>query len=113
MIDDDAIGAWSAIDPRRQHAPHAVVDDATAAVLDEATVILTLLRSPMQLGDRLAELHALASLLAQIHNSLPDVVAEARDQGHSWDGIAEQLGVSAGAARRRYTPHPTTTNTTR
>lgn len=102
MIDDDAVDVWSGNDPRRPHPSHAVVDDATAAILDEATVTLTLLRSPMRLGDRLAELHALASLLAQIHQSLPDVVAQARDQGHNWGGIAEQLGVTAGSARRRY-----------
>lgn len=113
MINDDAVVPTTVRDPRRPHPPHAVVDDATAAVLGEATVTLTLLRSPMHLGDRLAELHALASLLAQIRNSLPGVVAAARDQGHSWSGIAEQLGLSAGAARRRYTPHRTTTDTTR
>lgn len=100
-------------DPRRLHPSRALTDDDTAAVLDDAAVALTLLRCPMRLGDRLAELHALASLLAQINGSLPGVVAAARDQGHSWHGIADQLGVSAGAARRRYRPHRPTTTMTR
>lgn len=111
MVNDDTADAVACCDPRRPHPDCAVVDDASAAVLDEATVALTLLRSPMRLGDRLAELHALVSLHAQIDSRLPGVVAAARDEGHSWNGIAAQLGVSAGAARRRYTPHRTTTNT--
>ena len=113
MTVNGAIGPWSSGDPRRPHPPAAVVDDATAAVVAEATEILVLLRSPMRLGDGLAEVHAMVSLLAQIQASLPGVVAAARDQGHSWNGIAEQLGVSAGAARRRYTPHHMTTTTTK
>src|SRR5436190_302505 len=44
--------------PRRAPPRGAVTDDHSAAVLEEATVTLTLLRSPMCLGDHLAELHA-------------------------------------------------------
>ena len=63
---------------------------------------LTLLRSPMRLGDHLAELHATVSLLAQIYARMPVIVAAARDQGHSWSDISGQLGVTPAAARRRY-----------
>ena len=85
-----------------RHPREALVDEATAAVLDEATVTLTLLRSPLELGDRLAELHMLVSLAAQIDARLPVVVAAARDQDHSWAAIAGQLGVAPATARRRY-----------
>jgi len=110
--DDDTVGPWALRDPRRPHPALAVIDDDSAAVLDQATVALTLLRSPMQLGDHLAELHALSSLREQIDDWLPRVVAAARDQAHSWNDIADQLGMTPGAARRRYPPHRTTTTTT-
>lgn len=96
-------------DPHRAPPPGAVVDEASAAVADEALVTLTLLRAPMRLGDALAELHVTVSLLAELQARLPAVVAAARDQDHSWADIADQLGVSAAAARRRYRTPPTTT----
>src|SRR5712691_10621135 len=109
MTADDPDGPWAFTDPWTiTHPCHAYIDDASAALLDEAAVELTLLRSPMQLGDCLADLHAMVSLLAQIHAWLPLVVAGARDQGHSWNYIAAQLGVTADGARRRYRPHITT-----
>ncbi len=100
MRTDDDSGRWAPEDPWRPPPRHAFTDDASTAVVEEAAVALTLLRSPMQLGDRLAELHALASLLAEIDARLPAVVAAALDQGHSWQEIAGQLDVTA--VRRRY-----------
>jgi hypothetical protein len=35
-------------------------------------------------GDALSELHALASLAKQIRAQLPRVIADARDQQHTW-----------------------------
>lgn len=84
------------------HPGHPLVDDASAAVLDEAVVELTLLRSPMSLGDGLADLHAMVSLLAQLHEWIPLSVAAARNQDHTWDAIGRQLGVTATTARRRH-----------
>ena len=104
----DAENPRSINDPRRAHRRHAVVDEASAAVLDEATVTLTLLRSPMRLGDHLAELHALMSLRAQIDARLSTVVAAARDQDHRWTDIAGQLAMTPDAARRRYRTQITT-----
>lgn len=105
---------WAFDDPRTlSHPGRAVCDDASAAVLEEAAVTLTLLRSPMHLGDGLAGLHALVSLRAQIHAWLPVAVAVARDQGHDWNDIADQLGMTAGAARRRYRSDIDTTDKTR
>lgn len=100
-------------DPRRAHPRHAVVDEASAAVLDEATVTLTLLRTPMRLGDHLAELHALVSLRAQIDARLPTVAVAARDQGHRWTDIAGQLGMTPDRARRRYRTQITPDENTR
>ena len=93
--------------PRRAPPRGAVIDDESAVVLEEATVTLTLLRSPMCLGDHVAELHATVSLLAQIRARIPRIVAAARDQGHSWSDISGQLGVTPAAARRRYTTNET------
>ena len=87
------------------HPGHPLVDDASAAVLDEAVVELTLLRSPMSLGDGLADLHAMVSLLAQLHEWIPLSVAAARNQDHTWDAIGRQLGVTATTARRRHRVH--------
>lgn len=105
MTSDDTDGPWAFEDPWTiTHPRHAVIDDYSAAVLEDAAVELTLLRSPMQLGDCLADLHAMVSLLAQLHAWLPMVVAGARDQGHTWADIAAQLGLTPAAARRRYSP---------
>lgn len=100
-------------DPRRRPPRRAVIDDYSAAVLDEATLTLTLLRAPMHVGDALAELHATISLLAQIHERLPTIVAAARDQTHRWSDIAAQLGITTAEARRRYQYETTINENTR
>lgn len=97
-------GPWAFRDPRRLHPGRPVVDDDSAWVLAEAAEQLTVFRSPMLVGDFLAHLHVLVSLRAEIHAQLPEVVATAREQGHTWGDIARQLGVSAPEARRRFTP---------
>ena len=51
--------------PSITHPGHPIVDDKTAVLIDQATIELTLLRSPAALGDSLADLHAMVSLLAQ------------------------------------------------
>lgn len=104
MPGDYSNGPWAFRDPRRAHPSRAVVDDDSAAVLAEAAERLTVFRSPMLEGDRLAHLHALVSLGAQIQAQLPEVVAGAREQGHTWRDIAGQLDMTAGEARRRFTP---------
>jgi len=102
----------TAIDPRRFPPPTAVVDDDSAAVLDDAVSSLVVLRSPMMSGDALAEMHALTSLAAQIRTRIPRIVADARDQGHTWGEITGQLDCGmartllrhAGRTRSRRTP---------
>ncbi len=91
------------------HADRPLVDDHSAAVLQDAIVELTLLRSPAALGDGLADLHAMASLLAQINAWLPIAVATARSQRHSWAEIASQLEIAPATARRRHRDYLTST----
>lgn len=84
------------------HRAHAHIDDDSAVIVKDAIVELTLARTPMALGDALAELHTMVSLLAQLHDWLPIGVASARNQGYAWADIASQLGVTASTARRRH-----------
>ncbi len=88
--------------PQRSYPQHALVDDASADVLDDAVFALVAVRSPMLIDDVGAELHALASLAAEIAKRLPEVVWEARTKGLAWSTIGCQLGLSTAAARRRY-----------
>ncbi len=53
-------------DPRRDYPTRPLVDECSRAVLDEAVASLTILRSPMYVGDAGAELRVLASLRGQI-----------------------------------------------
>lgn len=93
MTGDDPHGPWTFDDPwMTTHPDRPLVDDASAAVLDEAVVELTLLRSPMSLGDGLADLHAMTSLLAQLRAWMPLSVAAARKHEHTWEAIGRQLG---------------------
>ncbi|MHB8187811.1 MAG: hypothetical protein ACYDDU_17440 [Dermatophilaceae bacterium] len=84
--------------------PAPVVDDVSATVLDEAIDTLAALRTPYWLGDSGVRLHALASLLKQGQALLPGAVAQARDQGLTWDQIGQLLGLTGPAAARRYRP---------
>lgn len=92
-------------DPRRLYPTRARADDDSASVLDEAVETLTALRSPMLCGDPGAELHTLVSLIAHAKGRLASVVADARDQEHTWGEIARQLGCSRLGAVARYAPN--------
>ena len=92
-------------DPWRHYPLRALTDDDSACVLDEAIEDLLVLRSPLYSGDAGAELHALVSLIAQAEGRLASVVADARDQEHSWAEIAHQLGRSRLGAIARYAPN--------
>jgi hypothetical protein len=75
-------------------------------VLDEATDQLARLRTPYWLGDSAVHLHALASLIAQAQQLLPQAVHDARDQELTWTQIGELLGTTATTAARRYRNKP-------
>jgi hypothetical protein len=87
---------------RPDELPAPRLDDDSVAVLDEAVETLARLRTPYWLGHTGVRLHALASLLAQAQQLLPDAVAQARDQELTWDEIGELLGLTGPTAARRY-----------
>lgn len=76
-------------------------DDDSAAVAELAVAALVSIRCPAG-GGALPTVSALASLAGEIDSRFYDVVADARDAGHSWDAIAERLALTARSARRRY-----------
>jgi hypothetical protein len=75
-------------------------------VLTEATDQLARLRTHYWLGDSAVRLHALASLIAQAEQLLPDAVHDARDQELTWTQIGEFPGTTAATAARRYRNKP-------
>jgi hypothetical protein len=91
-----------ALDPRRSCPATATIDECSASVFDEAVEKLTVLRAPMHQGDAVTQLHAMMSLVAEAKARLPRVVADARDQEHTWTAIAQQLGVARMSAMLRY-----------
>ncbi len=85
--------------------PAPRIDSDSAAVLAEAVETLAALRTPYWLGDSTVGLHALASLIAQAQQMIPQAVSQARDQGHTWAEIGQLLNLSPAAAARRYRNH--------
>jgi hypothetical protein len=90
--------------PGQQPAP--VTGDDSLAVLTEAIDHLARLRTAYWLGDSAVHLHALASLIAQAQQLLPQAVHDARDQELTWNQIGELLGTTAATAARRYRNKP-------
>jgi hypothetical protein len=56
----------------------------------------------MSFGDAGAAVSVFVSLAAEAAGRLDDAVADARDQGYTWDQIADRLATSNSTARRRY-----------
>ena len=81
------------------------VDLDTAVVLDHAVVALADRRFMAAL-DAAVQTHLLASLVAQAEEWLDEQVAFARQAGMSWTAIGRLLGVTAAAARQRYSRPP-------
>jgi hypothetical protein len=82
--------------------PAPRIDPDSAAVLAEAIEALAAIRTPYWLGDTGVHLHALTSLQAHARHLLPGAVAQARDQGLTWQEIGQLLGITAATAARRY-----------
>ena len=85
--------------------PAPRIDADSATVLAHAVDTLVALRTPYWLGDSAVHLHALASLIRQAEQLLPQAVADARDQGLTWKEIGQLLNTSPAAAARRYRPN--------
>jgi hypothetical protein len=87
---------------RPDDLPAPRVDEDSALILTEAIDALAALRTPYWLGDTAVHLHALASLIAQAEQLLPEAIRQARDQDHTWTGIGQLLNLSPATAARRY-----------
>jgi len=86
--------------------PAPITGDDSLAVLTDAIDHLAQLRTAYWLGDSAVHLHALASLIAQAEQLLPQAVCDARDQELTWTQIGELLGTTAATAARRYRNGP-------
>ncbi len=80
--------------------------DDSVAIMTEAIDSLARLRTAYWLGDSAVHLHALASLIAQAEQLLPQAIRDARDQELSWTQISELLNTTATTAARRYRNKP-------
>jgi hypothetical protein len=99
--------------PQRLARPGQLPAPATGPdslqVLDDAIDQLARLRTPYWPGDSAVRLHALASLIAQAEQLLPQAVHDARDQELTWAQIGELLNTTADTAARRYRNRPRST----
>jgi len=86
--------------------PAPQTGDDSLAVLSQAIDDLARLRTAYWLGDSAVRLHALASLIAQAGQLLPQAVHDARDQELTWPQIGELLGTTAATAARHYRNKP-------
>jgi hypothetical protein len=86
--------------------PAPATGNDSLQVFNDAVDQLARLRTAYWLGDSAVHLHALASLLAQAQQLLPQAVHDARDQELTWTQIGELLGTTAATAARRYRNKP-------
>jgi hypothetical protein len=86
--------------------PTPATGEDSLQILNQAIDDLARLRTPYWLGDSAVHLHALASLIAQAQQVLPQAVHQARDQELTWTQIGELLNTTAGTAARRYRSKP-------
>ena len=70
--------------------PPPSTDDDTSEVIDDSVSALAERRG-LWLGTDATVIHLLASLIAQAERELPLAVTTARDEGCSWDDIAQLL----------------------
>jgi hypothetical protein len=82
--------------------PAPRTDNDSLQILSQAIDDLARRRTPYWLGDSAVRLHALASLIAQARQLLPQAVDDARDQELTWTQIGELLDTTAATAARRY-----------
>jgi hypothetical protein len=86
--------------------PAPATGDDSLHVLNEAIDSLARLRTAYWLGDSAVHLHALASLIAQAQQLLPQAVHHARDQELTWAQVGELLGTTPATAARRHRSKP-------
>jgi hypothetical protein len=81
--------------------PHS--GDDTYDLIDDALYQLAERRGKW-LGDPLASITLLASLIDQAERMIPQLAHDARENGATWHDIATALATSPGQAERRYSP---------
>jgi hypothetical protein len=81
--------------PRSGEDTYDLIDDALAALAE---------RRGAWLGDDLTAITLIASLIDQAERFLPELVTNARLNGHGWDQIAQALATSPEEAQLRYGP---------
>ena len=86
--------------------PAPATSDDSLAVLTDAIDALTRLRTAYWLGDSAVRLHALASLIAQAQQLLPQAIHDARDHELTWAQVGELTGTTTATAARRYRNKP-------
>ncbi len=102
-----ALDSYQGLDPYQDLDPYAdrsaipYTDAASRALLDDVVASLVVLRGGST-HDPGATISVLVSLDAEIEDRLANDVWLARHHGFSWDQVAERLGLTPGAARRRY-----------
>ncbi len=101
----DMARGWELSDPRRDRATMPYTDAWSAGLIGEAVTSLVLMRAPMWLGDAGPTISVLVSLSGEAASSVFDAVADARDQGYTWDQIASRLATTPTSACRRYGPY--------
>ena len=82
-------------------SPHS--GDDTHDLIDDALCQLAERRKKW-LGDPIAAITLITSLIDQAGRMLPEHVLEARDHGATWHDIATALATSPGQAELRYSP---------
>ena len=86
--------------------PAPTTGDDSLTVLSQAIDSLAQIRTACWLGDSAVHLHALASLITQAEQLLPQAIHHARDQELTWAQIGELLGTTPATAARRYRNKP-------
>ena len=82
-------------EPRSGDDTYDLIDDAVTALAE---------RRGTWLGDDIAAIALIASLIDQAERWLPQHVHDARANGHSWEEIARALATSPAEARLRFDP---------
>jgi hypothetical protein len=82
-------------EPRSGDDTHDLIDDAVTALAE---------RRGAWLGDDLTAMTLIASLIDQAERCLPELVTNARANGHTWNEIARALATSPDDARLRFDP---------
>ncbi len=83
-------------------SPEPRSGDDTYDLIDDAAALAE--RRGAWLGDDIAAIALIASLIDQAERWLPQHVHDARANGHNWDEIARALATSPAEARLRFDP---------